>query len=60
MEIFGFLLGVILISLYATLWVMIQTKLSDMLDYDDVLATILALVGFFVFMPLFFHVYDFF
>jgi len=60
MEIFGFLLGVILISLYATLWVMIQTKLSDMLDYDDVLATILALVGFLVFMPLFFHVYDFF
>ena len=59
-QILGFLMGAILISLYATFWVMIQTKLSDMLHHDDVLATILALVGFFVFIPLYENVFDFF
>ncbi len=60
MEIFVFLLGVILISLYATLWVMIGLKLSDMLHNEDVLASILALVGFFVFLPAAEHVFNFF
>ena len=52
-------MGVIIISLYATLWIMIGLKLADKLN-DDVIAGIIAFVGFFVFVPAYEHVFNFF
>ena len=58
-QILEIIMGLILISSYAMLWIIIGLKLQEKLN-DDVLGGGLALGGFFLFIPLYENAYDFF